>query len=317
MSKIAIIGAGISGLSVAYLLMNKKHQTEIFAKAFSPNITSDKAAAFWFPYHIRNDKRGMEWCRKSYEYYKRLSFVSETGVSMQKLTKVVRKDVEEEKLWIDFMPQNSVRKLKSDELNEKYKEGYEVIVPLIETQIFLPWLQMQLKKHGVQFHEKEIHNFDAVKNDYDAVVNCSGLGSRELCNDKELMAVRGQVGLLSPKKELNIFLDTEKPLYVVPRKDAIIIGGTYEDGIEIETTESSIIKKLLNNAYYVFPDLRKQQFIGSWSGIRPYRLNVRVEIEHNTNIIHNYGHGGSGFTLAFGCAEEVVRLIKEIVVYKL
>ncbi|MEP6513836.1 MAG: FAD-dependent oxidoreductase [Parafilimonas sp.] len=317
MSKIAIIGAGISGLSVAYLLINKKYKTEIFARAFSPNITSNKAAAFWFPYHIRNDKRGIEWCRKSYEYYQQLSSVSETGVSMQKLIKVVRKEVDEEKTWIDFLPENSFRKLDADELNEKYKEGYEIIVPLIETQIFLPWMHKELKKHGVQFHEKEIQNFDEIKNDYDAMVNCSGLGSRELCNDKELIPVRGQVGLLLAKNGLNILLNTEKPLYIVPRKDAIIIGGTYEDGIETENTESFVIEKLLANAYDAMPELLQQQFIGSWSGIRPYRLNVRVEREPNTNIIHNYGHGGSGFTLAFGCAEEVVRLIKEIVVYKL
>jgi D-amino-acid oxidase len=47
--------------------------------------------------------------------------------------------------------------------------------------------------------------------------------------------------------------------------------------------------------------------ITQWAGLRPYRNEVRVEREGN--IIHNYGHGGSGFTLAWGCANEVLRLI--------
>ena len=52
--------------------------------------------------------------------------------------------------------------------------------------------------------------------------------------------------------------------------------------------------------------------IGSWAGLRPYRSEVRVEREEGTNIIHNYGHGGSGFTLSFGCAEEVANIVDSI-----
>src|SRR5580698_7842341 len=106
--KIAIIGAGISGLSCAYELINKGHDIEIFAKAFSPDITSDKAAAFWFPYHIRNDRRGIEWANTTYEFYKKISENASSGISMKQLIKVLRKNVvEEESEWIDFMPKDS------------------------------------------------------------------------------------------------------------------------------------------------------------------------------------------------------------------
>ncbi len=314
MSKgIAIIGAGISGMSTAFLLAQKNHQITIYAKAFTPNITSNRAAAFWFPYHIRNDRRGISWCQKSYDYYIQLAQQSETGISIRQLVKVLRKGVEEEEpIWIDFMPQGSYRIMASDELPSNIAKGYDVKVPLMETQIFLPYLQQQLQQKGVKLIEKEIKNFNELAGDYDILINCSALGSRKLCNDDKVIPVRGQVGLLSPRNNLPIYLDNEKPLYIVPRKDAIIVGGTYEERVETETTEPATIERILNNAYEVFPELKQQEVIGSWAGLRPYRPEVRVEHEEGTNIIHNYGHGGSGFTLSFGCAEEVAAIVDQL-----
>jgi D-amino-acid oxidase len=124
--------------------------------------------------------------------------------------------------------------------------------------------------------------------------------------------VRGQVALLAPRNNLPIYLDNEKPLYVVPRKDAIIVGGTYEERVETETTEPAAIERILKNAFEVFPELKQQEVIGSWAGLRPYRPEVRVEHEKETNVIHNYGHGGSGFTLSFGCAQEVANIVEKI-----
>jgi len=314
MSKnIAIIGAGISGMSTALLLIEKDHHITVYAKAFSPNITSNRAAAFWFPYHIRNDRRGIRWCQVSYDYYKKLAEQKETGISIRQLIKVLRKGVdEEEPVWIDLMPEGACRIMDKTELPENIVRGYDVTVPLMETQIFLPYLQQQLSEKGVRFIEREIKSFNELTNDHDIVINCSALGSRKLCNDESIIPVRGQVGLLAPKNDMPIYLDNEKPLYVVPRKDAIIVGGTYEERVETETTEPVTIERILNNAYEVFPELKQQQVIGSWAGLRPYRPEVRVEQEKGTNIIHNYGHGGSGFTLSFGCAEEVTNIVENI-----
>ncbi len=305
---IAVVGAGISGMSSALKLVEAGNSVSVFAKVFSPNITSNRAAAFWLPYHIRNDKRGIDWCRKSYETYKELAGDSLTGISMKQLIKVVADDVpvnEVDRTWKDFMPANSYRTIPNDQLLPGYIEGDEAEVPLIETQIFLPWLQAQLEAKGVAFHEQGIKNFDQL-DDHDLIINCSGLGARELCNDQQLIPYRGQVALLSPKEGLPIFLDNEKPQYIVPRKDAIIIGGTYEENVFDEVTEPKTIEFLLQKAFNIYPELKEQTYLGSWAGLRPHRNDVRLERENN--IIHNYGHGGSGFTLAFGCAEDVVKL---------
>lgn len=309
--KIAVIGAGISGLSTAWLLDKSLYDVTVIAAAFSPDITSNKAAAFWFPYHIRNDNRGIRWCRESYTAYTQFSENNDTGVSMQTLVKVLRKGIEDsEENWIEFLPDGICNISKGNDTDQQYDIVYEVTVPLIETQIFLPWLMEKLKLDGVTFIQEKIKSLHAINHLYDFVFNCTALGSRLLCDDETIIPVRGQVGLLAPDVSPSIFyLDNETPLYIVPRKDAIIIGGTYEENISSDTTEPGVIQQLLNNAYHVFPHLKQQQVLGSWAGLRPVRPTVRVEHESGTNIIHNYGHGGSGFTLSFGTAKEAVSLI--------
>ena len=311
--KIAIVGAGISGLSCAYLLSKKNYDITVFAKAFSPDITSNRAAAFWFPYHVRNDKRGINWAKKSYAFYKQLSGDIATGISMKQLIKVLREGVaEEEPVWMEFVPKGACKIVQKEKLEQGIARAYDVLVPLIETQIFLPYLQNLLKQKNVSFKEKIINNFNELSS-FDTIINCSALGARDLCNDKTIIPVRGQVALIETDTRKPIYLDNETPLYIVPRKDAMIVGGTYEQNVFEETTESKTIEHILNTAYEVFPELKQQKIIGAWAGLRPYRNEVRLEHETGTNIIHNYGHGGSGFTLAFGCAEEVMHLAEKII----
>ncbi|MDQ6758163.1 MAG: FAD-binding oxidoreductase [Bacteroidota bacterium] len=307
--QITVVGAGISGLATAFVLRKAHHSIKIIAKDFSPNITSNRAAAFWFPYHIRNDERGIGWCKHSYEIYKNFAENNETGVSIKRLIKVVRPNVkEEEDIWFSFMPEGSYHIMKKHEIPKGNAIGYDVLVPLIETQIFLPWLTNELQKMNIEIEKKEINSFDEIEN-AELIINCSGLASQHLCNDKELIPIRGQVALLEPNNFPFIFLDNEMPLYIVPRKDAVIVGGTFEEGINDAICEPATLDKILDNAYKAFPELKEKKIIGNWAGLRPYRPLVRVERERN--IIHNYGHGGSGFTLAWGCAEEVARLVGE------
>lgn len=309
--KIAVIGAGISGMSSAYLLAAQGHELHIISKSFSPDITSNRAAAFWFPYHIRNDKRGIEWCVKSYNFY--ISLVGEeTGISMKRIVKAVKSNTGDEDTWLEFMPKDTLAILQDGNAPEGYDKAYEAYVPLIETQIFLPWLYKQVKDKGATFTHQQIFDLHDLSGSYDTIINCSALGARELCNDKTVIPVRGQVVLLEPGFPDHIFLDNQTPAYIVPRKDATIVGGTYEENVYDEKTEQDSLDDILRRAYSVFPGLDTRKIIGNWAGLRPYRPTVRVEIEKDTNIIHNYGHGGSGYTLAFGCAEEVVKLAEDL-----
>jgi len=58
--------------------------------------------------------------------------------------------------------------------------------------------------------------------------------------------------------------------------------------------------------------------VREWVGLRPGRKSVRLEKETiplasgRLRVVHNYGHGGAGLTLAWGCAGHAVRLASEM-----
>ncbi|WP_439880050.1 FAD-dependent oxidoreductase [Pontibacter sp. MBLB2868] len=308
--EIAVIGAGICGLSTAYLLAQSGFKINIVASAFPPDTTSDKAAAFWFPYHIQNDERCIHWCRTSYNKYVSLMENTETGISMHQLLKVIKGNSEAtHTAWQSFMPAGAYQAIAKADLKEGYKTGFTMQVPLIETHIFLPWLMENLKQSGVVFIQRDVKRLAGLTAAHDWVINCTGLGSRELCHDESIYPVRGQIAKTAPQQGFPIFLYEEQPFYIVPRRDGTLIGGTYEENVWEAVPEAETIARLYRQAAELYPVLKQAPLTGSWAGLRPYRPVIRVEHESGTNIIHNYGHGGSGFTLAWGCAADVVGMV--------
>ena len=110
---------------------------------------------------------------------------------------------------------------------------------------------------SVVFIKKEITELSDISQQFDAVINCSGLGAKTLCKDEKIFPVRGQVLLLEPGYPDSIFLDNQTPTYIVPRKDATIIGGTYEEHIGDDITEPETLKILLEKAGKVLEELKK------------------------------------------------------------
>lgn len=306
--QIAIIGAGISGLSTAYTLVNAGYKVTVFAKEFSPNLVSNKAAAFWFPYHVRNDVRAKVWCNFSYSFFEKLSTNISTGISMAEIVKAVKPNVQDEDSWLNYMPRNSCSIVEAKAIPNGYATAYLAKVPLIETQIFLPWLMHELKLQQTNFIQQSIENLHELTTLFDAVINCTALGAKQLCNDATLVPVRGQVILYEPDLINQIFIDNQTPSYIVPRKDATIVGGTYEEGVDIDSVNEDDLRMIQTKAQQILPQLQHKEIIGSWAGIRPYRPTIRLEKEGN--IIHNYGHGGSGYTLSFGCANHVLNILQ-------
>ncbi|MFI5135318.1 MAG: FAD-dependent oxidoreductase [Chitinophagales bacterium] len=305
MKKIIVVGCGISGLASALMLIREGFQVKIIAKELPPQTTSNKAAAFWSPYYAEGE-RVTRWARESYEEYQSLCLIPESGVSMAKLHRFRKKNFSGAEDWESAIPEGRFHSMKKEDLPDEYDEGFVVKVPLIETQIFLPWLMEEFKDAGGEIEERSISDLNELKKECDCIINCTGMGARTLVNDEAMIPVKGQVAVMDVQLNIPIILDESEPTYIVQRKDGCIVGGTREENIFTEHTEEETLNKILDRASKFFPELKSAKRITQWAGLRPYRNEVRLE--RDGDFIHNYGHGGSGFTLAWGCANEVLKL---------
>jgi D-amino-acid oxidase len=90
--RVAIIGAGVSGLTCGVVLAEAGYETAIFAAEPPAETTSAVAAAMWFPYDAEPLDKVIAWALQSYEVFRELSRDPATGVSMIELRTFSRGD---------------------------------------------------------------------------------------------------------------------------------------------------------------------------------------------------------------------------------
>jgi D-amino-acid oxidase len=139
------------------------------------------------------------------------------------------------------------------------------------------------------------------------VVNCSGLGARQLAGDDTLVAVRGQVVYLRAAPGTPCICDQDTLTYVLPRADVCVVGGSAQPGDEDTAVREPESREILARAFALVPSLRDAEVLGARAGLRPTRAGG-PRLERVGDVIHCYGHGGAGVTLSWGCAQEVVEL---------
>ena len=172
-------------------------------------------------------------------------------------------------------------------------------VPLMDTTRYLPYLRARFAGTIVK---RELHRLDEL-GDSERVVNCSGYGARGLCGDEELMPGHG-VAVIAERPAIDYaMVDPSDPLvYVIPRTNDCVLGG-YDSAVPPDGTEvAAIVARCRAAVPEIGGVIREVRY-----GIRPLRPSVRLEREGN--VVHNYGHGGAGFTLSWGCAAAVLQLI--------
>src|SRR5690606_32626349 len=127
------------------------------------------------------------------------------------------------------------------------------------------------------------------------VINCTGLGAKGICNDKDLHPMRGQI-LRCKKMSLPSFVNSTLKgslSYIIQRSHDSIIGGTdYENdwNEEVDPTDTTLI---LNRLKALDLEIKNPQIEEVLVGLRPRRRCVRFEFDPEfANVFHNYGHGG-------------------------
>ena len=305
-----VVGAGVSGLSCAVKLLEAGHEVVVISDRFSPDTVSDIAAAIWYPFLTAPADRADGWGIATYAELERLSEREpQSGVRMRDGREYLRQAVDPPE-WSEDIA--AFRILDDSEIPEGYVFGWQFRAPVIEMQLYMPWLRSRVEALGGSFVQSFVGDLSEVSGE--VVVNCVGLGARELCGDEEVRPARGQVIFIDQDPGIGHFDQQPETLtYTIPRSDITVLGGTAQVddwGMDIRAEDNDLI---LSKVEALWPELDRSRIIGGAVGLRPSRSEVRLEVEYidERKVVHNYGHGGAGVTLSWGCAEEVANLVSQ------
>ena len=325
---VAIIGAGVSGLTCGVMLAEHGYRTAIFAKDVGQQTTSSVAAAVWFPYHVEPAKRVIPLALQTYQVLLALARSPETGISVIESQQFLRTGEIEIPDWAiplgaSLIPsgvENGAargaatctgrERAKSLDL---FKSGFSLRTPLTDTTIYLDYLAGRFRKAGGEIHANvRFEKLEDIDRKFDLVINCAGIGARELLQDLDLEPHRGQVAIVPKIEGLSVAIvcDDEPLMYAIPRTNDCVFGGTNElsDNLAADPATTS---RMVTDCSRVL-NIDKPRVLAERVGLRPFRKSgVRLErgkLRDGRTVIHNYGHGGAGFTLSWGCAREVLDL---------
>jgi len=323
----AIIGAGVSGLTCGVVFAERQWNVTIFADETGQQTTSAAAAAVWFPYDAEPAERIIPWALTTYERLRDLSRDPRTGVSMIEIRQFTRTGAIPIPNWAKNLGAHSLSEVgaidpigRSDRFSEPplpsfsatpaptFASGYALTVPLTDTAIYLDYLADRFRRAGGMIQSTHINKLEEISPDFDLIINCAGIGARELVHDPDLEPHRGQVAIVSKLDLTQAIVCDDAPLmYAIPRANDCLFGGTnsLSDSREPSPADTDAIVSECSRVL----GIERPRVTAVKVGLRPFRKSgVRLEPEKlpdGRTIIHNYGHGGAGFTLSWACAEEV------------
>jgi D-amino-acid oxidase len=329
---VAVIGAGVSGLTSAVMLAERGHTLSIFADAVGQSTTSGAAAAIWFPYDAEPADKVIAWALETYDVLVDFSRYANSGVSMIELRQFSRTGEIKIPDWAYSLGARSLSEVatallamaeprkdrcgvanRSQPGRYKFSSGFTLDVPLMDTTIYLDYLRERLTKAGTAIHSgvrfKVLEDVDPT---FDLLINCTGFGAKALMHDVDLEPHRGQVAIVPRIDNLTcaIVCDDAPLMYAIPRRHDCVFGGT-NDLSEDLAVDAVSTARIIAECRRVL-QIDNPGVLAERVGIRPFRKSgVRVErarLRDGRTVIHNYGHGGAGFTLSWGCAHEVVSL---------
>ena len=307
-----VLGAGVIGLASAWRLREAGYAVTIWTRDDPLTTTSSVAGAIWYPFLAEPRRRVLDWSGATFTRLTELAREPHSGVRLQRVVEVFAD--EPDLWWREAVPAGAIERLAAADVPAPYGAAVALDAPVCDVPVHLPWLLGEVQRRGVAIERRAVASLDEGFEVADVVVNCTGLGAAELCADAELRPVRGQLlwcdGLAVP----HAWIDdtTDVPGYAVPRSGGVVLGGTAQHGDGSREPRACDTESILAGARRAFPGLSRDDVTGVRVGLRPFRSSVRLGVEPRGDghlLVHNYGHGGSGYTLAWGCADEVVSLV--------
>jgi D-amino-acid oxidase len=316
--EVTVVGAGVIGLTAAVTLQERGHRVRVISEApWSANV-SGIAGAVWFPYKVGPPARVNVWAARTGRWLEQLAKTRpEAGVDVltgYEITAEPHGDLR--RPWWAGEPTAELQAAHLEHVIAVERvpapvdgapDAWKFSAPRAQPSLFLPFLEAQLAQ-PIEHHR--VTDLDAVAGD--VVINCSGIAARELCDDDKLVPLFGQIviadrGGTDPTTTITDDRDPNDFFYIIPRRDEVVLGGCsipFPPG-DVPRIDPTITTRIIAHAKRL--GIAIGALRGECVGLRPYRSEVRLE--RVGRVIHNYGHGGAGFTLCRGCAEDVAALV--------
>lgn len=308
MQHITVLGSGVIGLSSAVRLQQAGYAVTIVTRELPDQTTSAAAGAVWWGYQ---GGRARQWSQESLGHFQRLSRQPGSGVLAITLRDVYAEATAEP--WFrDLLDQ--YRQIPPEELPAGYVSGFEMQLPLIEPPVYLRALRQQFEQAGGTTVLQAVDALETFATDDSLIINCTGVGARQVAADARVYPIRGQTVLVHAPAIEQGFMDDEAFTYIFPRTDGVLLGGIAQPGNYSLDPDPQVTQEIMERCQQIEPTLGYEAIIGHTVGLRPGRDEVRLEMEtlhSGKTVIHNYGHGPVGFTLSWGCAGEVVELARQ------
>jgi D-amino-acid oxidase len=311
-----VIGAGVIGLTTALRLQETGLRVVVVTADEVLSTTSAVAAAVWYPAGMDDGAGVVSWSALTFAELSRQAASGVPGVTMRPTRMLFHgPQAEERPWWGGAVP--DLRRLEPSALPPACAGGWRFTAPSVEMPVYLMWLLARFLDGGGELVRHRLDSLGQARAWAPVVVNASGLGARHLCGDEELYPVRGQLLLMSNpglRDSVRVQDDPAGYTYVHPRSTDVVLGGTFDPHSGDTAADPETARAILARCTAFVPELRDAEIIGHPVGLRPSRRGgIRLEADAaappGTRIIHNYGHGGAGVTLSWGCADTTVALV--------
>lgn len=308
---IVVVGAGVAGLTTAVVLAEGGARVRVWAREPARHTTSAVAGALWEPYRIGPKERADGWARESFEVFRALAErPGESGVRMVAGLQAAPAGRGELPVpsWAVDVP--GLRRAAPGELPAGYGSGFRVRLPLIDMPCYLDHLTRRLTAAGGEVTHRTVSTLEEAAAPGSTVVNCAGLGARDLVPDPRIRPVRGQLAVVENPGITEWFVSADerdpRAAYFFPQPYGLVLGGTAEEDAWDTAPDAATAREIIDRCALVDPRIAGAAVLGHRVGLRPVRDEVRLEREGDR--VHNYGHGGAGVTVSWGCAREAAAL---------
>ncbi|MGW0756638.1 FAD-dependent oxidoreductase [Streptomyces sp. NPDC002814] len=307
--EIIVVGGGVIGLTTAVVLAERGRRVRVWTRDPVERTTSAVAGALWWPYRIEPVAQARRWALRSLDVYEELAGRPEvTGVRM--VDGVLGETGPEDAWAAERLPG-----LRPATAEEYQGTGLWARLPLIDMAVHLPWLRERFLGAGGAIEVRTVSAFTEA--DAPVVVNCTGLGARELVPDASVRPVRGQLVVVENPGIRTWLVSSDAAgamAYFFPQPGRLLLGGTaVEDDFSTEP-DPAVAEAIVRRCAALRPEIAGARVLDHRVGLRPARDSVRLEREPLPDgrlLVHNYGHGGAGITVAWGCAEDAAGAVDE------